>query len=174
MTWPKKKHTLWQIDWSRTLQSKPTNFQVVWFTLNAVRCDNFIGLHPLFAPVPCDVSFCHFVAWFVFVCIFFFFLLLFLFFSSLSLPICRKSIENTNLRRATDAPSETNRSVPKTASFEKFTGKEYDTNKNENLDDDAGLAVENKRIKSTTTASTQTPSRQISSFFTSKFVFSTY
>lgn len=85
---------------------------------------------------------------------------------------CRKSIEYTDLSRATDAPGETNRSVPKTAS--KVAGTEYDTNKNENIDDDAGLAVENKRIKSTTTASTQTPSRQTSSFFTSKFMFSTY
>lgn len=81
----------------------------------------------------------------------------------------RKSIDSTNLGRASCVEQQTKiRSVAKTAYREKVTGKLCGTDEEaETIDEDGGIAV--GYIKSTTTSS-QTPSRQASSSFTSKFM----
>lgn len=95
--------------------------------------------------------------------------------------VYRKSIESTKLGRATSAQWKTIKSVPKTA-FPKEAigakngGGDDDDMGNDNykiIDEDDEITVRNKRIESTTTPS-QTLSRQTSSFFTSKFMFSTH
>lgn len=129
-----------------------------WFLFclfDAIRCDNFIDSHLLFA--------------------FYFIALIRFAWFSLCLFLCRKSIECTDLGRVTNVERKTIRSVPKTAfHVEEVAGKPCDTDEDKIIDEDENFATgnRNKRIKSTTT-STQTPSRKTSSFFTSEFMFST-
>lgn len=91
---------------------------------------------------------------------FFLFLLLLLY-------LCRKSIETANVGREFSVEHQTVRfrSVPNTVHRKKGAGKFYGNNIDKNDENDYGTIVGNKRIKSTTT-----PSRQASSFFTSKFM----
>lgn len=103
---------------------------------------------------------CDLIALLDFVCVYFQFLV------CLFLCVCRKSIESTNLGRASSVEQQTKiRSVPKTAFRKKVAGKLCGTDEEaETIDEDGGIAV--GYIKSTTT-SLQTPSRQASSSFTS-------